>query len=312
MNSLKFLFVLIFCVVGLTSRSQSNRVTASAFTDTAKSTKIYLLIVADTKDSSIGKSAGVDMKNIEEDFKLLFDKFKLGKPITTTISGDNVRKGKVESAIADALSKVTPQDIFVFYFSGHGFRFADDTSRFPRMKLWPWNEDKDRVWQGDSLKRNFVKENSLTLDEVYNAIKNKKNGVARLNLIISDCCNTMQLQTSKPMYTDKKRGEAAVFLKKSGYENFSRLFMDQKPKIVRMTATDIDQIAPAHPEKGGYFTQNFISTLFLYLDSTYTAKPINWDNLCQRTIERSATQAKTVINPKGVRFKIDPFYKIPD
>lgn len=288
-----------------TSRSNS----MPDFTNIEKNTKFYLLIVADTKDSAIGKACAVDKTNIENDFTFITDKFLGTKPIIKTLHGDNLSKTNVEKAIREIMGKVTPQDIFVFFYSGHGFRLAGDTSTFPRMKLWPWNTNNNTVWKEDSLKTGFVNDNSLALDYVFNAIKNKTNG-ARLNLIISDCCNTINKSTKPEYRASTGRGPAEAFVLNPNNQYFRQLFLNPKQTTIRITAADKGQEAPANDEKGGCLTKNFQSTLATFLDGTYL-NPVNWEDLCKKAKSKTATSAKTVKKAKtGTMFIIDPYFRI--
>lgn len=67
-----------------------------------------------------------------------------------------------------------PNDIVVFYYSGHGFNEVDEGYQFPYLDL----RDKGFQHYGGPF--------TLNIESIYQKLKAKG---GRLNLVLSDCCN---------------------------------------------------------------------------------------------------------------------------
>ena len=73
------------------------------------------------------------------------------------------------------LNNLLQNDIVMFYYSGHGFRYPNDASDYPRMWLKTGSDEN-------------VETNNLRIEEdVYDHIIKMGAGV---NIVLSDCCNT--------------------------------------------------------------------------------------------------------------------------
>ncbi|HEX8278320.1 MAG TPA: caspase family protein, partial [Segetibacter sp.] len=195
-------------------------------------TNLILLAVANVNDPVIGSSCLKDMNRMAESFAKLADfigvKFK-----TKTIAETDYNKKNVEKEI-NALQPL-PNDIVVFYYSGHGFRKPKDSRRFPYIDLRPKPDDTYMI-------------NSMNLEDIYNTIQQKG---ARLNLIISDCCNT-EVDASNAIGTPVPR-------KKGIGDNWSQLncralFLNPKPMSLLVAAADRGQRASGNNGFGGFFS----------------------------------------------------------
>jgi hypothetical protein len=205
-----------------------------------QATNLFLLIVANTNDKEIGASALLDMNSYLTYFKQLTS--FLGIKFTPiTISGTDYNKQNVINTINKKLQP-TSQDIVVFYYSGHGFRLPRDNRRYPYIDLRPNN------------RASYVTE-SLNMQTVYDMIVAKK---ARLNLVISDCCNTYVESTNAiaPAVPTTKN----INLNWS-YANCKELFLNPKPASILVTSADADQKATSNDRLGGFFGYYFQASL---------------------------------------------------
>ncbi|MGB4844511.1 MAG: hypothetical protein WBP16_08605, partial [Ferruginibacter sp.] len=94
--------------------------------------KMYLIVVADTQDPTVGKSTKTDLDNITVLFTTLAKSLGIVRVIPTFIAGNNYSKAAVELALKKLeAQKPASKDIIVFYFSGHGYRLPGD-GNYPR------------------------------------------------------------------------------------------------------------------------------------------------------------------------------------
>ena len=150
--------------------SQSNVTNNTNDNVSNQSVTMHLLMVAATEDESIGKSVKTDLNLVTRDFKQIAQQLNI-KYNETIISGNKFNKSNIEKAIANF--NPGANDIAVFIYSGHGFRYNDDTDAYPRMFL-TYDGIADNAHQ-------------LSTTEVYNTIVKKK---ARFTLFLTDCCNS--------------------------------------------------------------------------------------------------------------------------
>jgi len=206
--------------------------------------KLFLIAVANTNDKTIGLSSQKDLDNITSTFATLAG--NLGMAIVTvTVSGNGFRKGAVDTAIQKL--KPSPIDIVVFYFSGHGFRYSNDTSKYPRMSLRA-NQQMDRG------------KNNLNVEEVYTKIIKKG---AKVNIVFSDCCNE-DIEENAPVGRDLLRTKGwgiGGSQQKLNMENCTALFFPKTPLNILSSSTDVNQLAIGNPKLGGFFTCFFKAEL---------------------------------------------------
>ncbi len=233
-----------------------------------KKIKMHLLIVSNTNDPSIGKGCGFDTRRA----MLMFDSIRryLGIGMqTTVITGKTYNKANVQKAIK-ALNP-DPNDIVVFYYTGHGFRKPEDSRIYPYIDLRPKNDDTYNV-------------NSLNIQDVFDAIRTKPKS-ARLNLVISDCCNTI------PGAAKSNGKSIGGFrdINEWSEVNCRKLFLDQTPVSVLITAAEVGQTAACDTTTGSLFTIFFKATLENCLSKE--KKNVSWDQVVNETKDKVSFKA---------------------
>jgi hypothetical protein len=238
--------------------------------------KLFLIVVANTLDSSIGITSQKDLDNITATFRNMASDLQI-KFLPTIISGEGFNKRAVELA----LTKLNPApiDIVIFYYSGHGFRFNNDTSKYPRISL--------RRSEAQVLELN-----NLGIEDVYNRIVKKG---ARVSIVLSDCCND-DIGAPVPVGRDIMRtrsstaGRAAPEL---NLENCTALFFPNHRVSILTSSAEINQLATGNPVLGGFFTSFFKSLLD---KSLYSFEPGNsWLGLLVEAREKARQQALTAL-----------------
>jgi hypothetical protein len=232
-----------------------------------RNTRMILLAVANIKDSLIGNACLMDMNRMVESFREIA--FFLGiKFEYITVSGNSYNKKMVE----DAIKSITPNsnDIVVFYYSGHGFRKANDKRPFPYIDLRPVPDKTYMV-------------NSLNMEDIFTSIKKKG---ARFNLVLSDCCNTEVTATnavSPPI--PQKRGPGITW----STENCRALFLNPRPMSVLATAADAGQRATSNNKFGGFFSYFFKESV--ENNFSYFKANVNWTQLLTDVKKQTAFKA---------------------
>ena len=256
---------------------------------------MYLIVVANTLDSAIGTSSQKDFDKINELFTNMTDQLGitlLSKPIF----GTGLSKPAVDSAVDHWLNPA-PVDIVVFYYSGHGFRYSNDTSQYPRM----------------SLRTNFnlkLDSNNLGLEAVYKRILKKK---ARVNIVMADCCN-QDIGRPVPVGRDVLRGrDVGTAGLKLNFDNCKKLFFPDHPVSILTCAAEVKQLSVGNPALGGFFT-NFFQVQLVKALYGNRGDP-SWLRILLNARERTRMQALTAecspntrcIQTANVRKILPPF-----
>lgn len=228
-------------------------------------TKIHFIVVANTEDARIGTSVVKDVTNFYSQIKDV--SVFLNVPLNyIEIKGSKFGKANVESALNNL--KPGPNDIVIFYYSGHGYSNEQNTAQaYPQFDLRQSRFDDITVA-------------TLNAADVYNKIKAKN---ARLNLIITDCCNS-NLGLLKP--EGKNFAQTAKSLMSWEKSFCYDLFMKSKGSILA-TAAKKGQYAYGNADLGGYFTSNIITAMEKHLSKFQNSSP-TWQEII------SEAQAATV------------------
>ncbi len=155
--------------------------TPKEFNSTSSSAKLYLVIVANTLDNSIGTGCDVDRKKLVNEMNSIARSLNISVE-EHDVFGQDFGKDNVLNAI-DALHP-SSDDIVMFFYRGHGFRWNDQKSAWPDMST--------RISSYDPF-------TYVSLDDVYSKIVSKG---ARLNLIFGDLCNS-NVGIDKPEVTNQ-------------------------------------------------------------------------------------------------------------
>ncbi len=209
-----------------------------------KKTQLHLVLVANTEDKSIGNSCVVDKNATYNTFKDVAEYLGITfKP--TVIAGTYFSKKNVDLALSSL--KPGPTDIVVFYYSGHGYNDTKSSALYPFLDL------RDKSYQ------NVGGEFTINIETIYNNIKAKG---GRLNLVVSDCCNSDPFKTNN-ISTDGPTTRTSSI----GWNmnNCKALFMNNTPFSLLITAAAKGELSAGNSNKGGIFTFNFRESLEKYL-----------------------------------------------
>jgi hypothetical protein len=241
-----------------------------------KKINIYLLVVANTNDTVIGVSCYKDMKRVVSTFQDIaeFLQYNIYPNINiypTTIYGRLYNKKYIDSTIK-AL-KPSEDDIVIFYYTGHGFRKANDNRTYPYLDF--------RAKPGDNYNVQ-----SMNLEDIYQAIRKKG---AKFNLVLSDCCNNFPGSTnSKGTPIPESRGNGIEW----NVDNCVALFQNTKRMSVIATAADVSQLATSNNNFGGFFSYFFKTSME---DHLALNKPVTWSDILKEAKTQTIEKANNTI-----------------
>ncbi|WP_373830408.1 caspase family protein, partial [Bacteroides heparinolyticus] len=166
-------------------------------------------------------------------------------------------------------------DIVFFIYSGHGFRFDNQTSKYPCFDLTTSQYD------------DVEDDNYLQMSDIYNEICGKE---ARLNIVLSDCCNT-------PIGVEAPYREVGTLFSRSS-NNYSvkrlgQLFLQARGSLISTAASPGE--TSVCDMTGGYFTLSFIRSLRKEINAV-NQQSVSWENIINNTIAAARQRGQEVGN----------------
>ena len=241
---------------------------------------LHLIMTANTNVSDIGQACQVDLNRVKSEFAGVAKALGMGYD-QQLVEGDGYSK----EAVQEAISKLSPRenDVVLFVYSGHGFRFKDQKDYYPNMDLAPTAYDK-------------ATENYIPLSQVFSEIT-KRGG--RLNIVLSDCCNsevdeTLPLINSNSLFS---RSNTNFDL-----EKLRILFMQSQGDIIATAASPGEYSWCG--SNGGFFLLSLIESMRSQISALSDDLP-SWDNLIKNAIEAAANKSESNQNCKrqnGVKY----------
>ncbi len=235
---------------------------------------MHLLLVAATKDESIGESVTTDVNLVKKNFSGIAKKLGIAYK-ETIIAGDDFEKSNIQKAVSRL--SVGSNDVVVFVYSGHGFRFDDDTDEHPRMYL---------TYDGD------LNENTeISTTEIYNEITAKK---ARLTIFLTDCCNSKA-------GVQRAEVESVAFGTRAANNNVDinklRALFVEESGTIRATAAKPGQYARCDAS-GGFMLTSILNNIKAQSSALNDKQP-SWNTIVENASKAVAKKTSNIIDEAG-------------
>jgi hypothetical protein len=242
---------------------------------------LHLVLVSNSNDGVLGMGFMANHKKLKSLFKDIASSCNLDMHLVEVL-GDDFKRSNIMTVVSGL--NVAPNDVIIFYYSGHGFRYPGQLSDWPRMDL------------REGMFNHLTDTNSLSIDaDVYQPLKRKG---ARLTIVIGECCNT--IPESTPAKSDPiliAPGENVLSAEKA------KSLMNQKGEILVATSSP-NQPSVYYISTGGFFCNSFITSLLSNLGFNSSSANTSWGNILQ--LAKEGTQFESLISNK----KQDPIWHI--
>lgn len=243
----------------------------------AEDATLHLIVVSNTLVNDIGASCKVDRDNTVNEFQTICDELEI-KFKKTEISDRDFSKKSVNEALTNL--NPLPNDIVVFVYSGHGFRWSNQSQKYPNIDL--------RYSNYESISESTT----LNLYDIYNTITGKG---ARLNLIIGDCCNSnigISNRGGESSPTSRRQTEGKV-------DKLWSLFINSSGDLIA-TAAKPSETSCGNNIEGGYFINSFFSAISKETSRLNTNSP-SWDNIVVSAISSANYKTQNIrgCNPQN-------------
>ena len=235
---------------------------------------MHLVLVAATKYESIGESVTTDVNLVKKNFSDIAK--KLGIAYKETIIADNNFE---KSNIQNAVHRLSPgsNDVVIFVYSGHGFRFDDDTDEHPRMYL---------TYDGD-----LTEDTEISTTELFNEIIAKR---ARLTIFLTDCCNSKA-------GIQRAQVESVAFGTRAANNNMDvnklRALFVEESGTIRATAAKPGQYARCDAS-GGYMLTSILNNIKAQASALNDNQP-SWNTIVENASKAVAKKTSNLIDEAG-------------
>jgi len=227
--------------------------------------KLYTLLLID-EYSEIAPACFADRIKIEEEAQIIAQKTRMELKL---INLPFERSRLIQ--YLDTFS-VQPEDVILFYFTGHGYRYENQ------------RECEDYPYLFISKERVALSEAGLCFGQLSEQLLSKN---ARLLVSLADCCNNV-LPVEEPIAMSN-RGFSEVY---------KRLFLQTEGYLIASSSLP-GQFSYA-TNNGGYFTNSFLQSIRELEDPRQDINQVNWDLVMRKT------KSLTILNSKS---KQKPQYK---
>jgi len=243
--------------------------------ETINGPAIRLISVMDTDDRLLGLGAQQALKTLQAQFQATSKALNLPL-VEYQFKGTDFKQNKVQTALENL--KVGSDDILVFYYFGHGFRYSNHNSRFPICFVGDNGIDQPM-------------EVGISLSRIYQTLEDKG---ARLNLIFAECCNN---DIGVPAPIDQFISSRPMSVSAPQKDRYKSLFLGQTGSVL-LASSDAGQASWA-TTTGGYFLDSFLDALH-YQVSENNPEEVSWENLlkdAQMRTQRLAQAKNRVQEP---------------
>ncbi len=230
--------------------------------------KLHLLLAVNSEIPDIGQSCATDQRTMEREFRDIAKALNINME-KYEVNGEKFTKQNLEKTLN--AFKPAPNDIVVFYYSGHGFRWSDQTDKYPQLDF--------RYSSYTRLDENTT----VALSDVYNTL-NKKG--ARLNLILSDCCNS---DVGRNQMTSTNFMGARAF-QGAEVQKLRDLFLNNKGNVM-ITGSSPGEYSWCNAS-GGFMTLSFVQALKEEIGYMSNEAP-SWYDIVTNTTKSTQYKAKS-------------------
>ena len=234
--------------------------------------KLHLILVSATEDIELSSGFEKNHKRIHALFKGAASAAGIGFS-ATEIKGNDFSKSEIDAKLSSLQVKQN-QDIVIFYYSGHGFRYDDQAEKWPQMAL-TYTVGIDFSDPGNTAY-------TYNLKEVYDQLIQKN---ARLTIAIGECCNVGAGFTT-PVAVDYPRiaPSGFPFNKASLHKIFS-----SKGNILLATAGP-GEYSMYYPQSGGYFCNSFYKSFMTQTGKGHDSN-VTWESILNSAIDGTKKHA---------------------
>ncbi len=248
--------------------------------------KVHLVVVANTIISDIGSSTLIDVNNIVGEITGITE--VLGVELNKTLITDKqFTKKNVETFMYGF--KPGLNDIVIFLYSGHGYRFSNQTEKYPQLDM--------RYSEYQAIDDGAT----MNLKQVFDEIVKKG---ARLNIVLGDCCNS-DIGFSRSVGSSFMNSRSSV---DPDINKLKQLFLLSDGDIIAAGASK-GEYSWCTMNNGGFFTCSFIASLREEISKFKQDDNPDWGDVMSGTVSGTLKKSELCTECKEQNVVYDKFMK---
>lgn len=241
--------------------------------DPSQNTTFHLIVVANTEVGDIGLACQRDLENLRSEFSAIAR--VLGMEYDEqVVAAETFNKANLVKAVRGVTPG--PDDVLMFVYTGHGFRFDNQLDYYPNIALTTSSYDD-------------ITQHYASMSDIYDELTKKG---ARLTIVLSDCCNS-PIGLNAPMLSSN-----SLFSRINtnfDLDKLQRLFLGESG-TVRGTASSPGEVSWCG-FNGGYFILSFIESLRAQISPLQDTTP-SWEILMGNTVASARKKTNNNANTK--------------
>lgn len=243
----------------VTENAQQIRLQSQPAASASQKTTFHLIVAANTEVGDIGLACQRDLENLRSEFSAIARVLGMDYD-EQVIAAETFSKPNLVKAVRG----VTPgsDDVLMFVYTGHGFRFDNQLDYYPNIALTTSSYDD-------------ITQHYASMSDIYDELTKKG---ARLTIVLSDCCNT-PIGLNAPMLCSNSLFSRANT--NFDLDKLQRLFLGESG-TVRGTASSPGEVSWCG-FNGGYFILSFIESLRAQISPLQDTAP-SWETLMGNTV----------------------------
>jgi|GEM_PF-631553 len=245
--------------------------------------RLILLILANTHDPEIAKGCAKDVRSIRKVFKHISKHADVGY-CEIEISGNNYNRQNLLRAI-DCIEPFN-NDVTIFYYSGHGFRYDKDARRkYPQIDLRAYNNKK----KYNNI--DFINKYTENLAVILQLMRLRG---GRVNIAIADCCNS-NVPYKRGKESHVEMDITSDLMPPVNKKMTKKLFTDEQHTVsILVSASQRGQFAITDPKFGSIFTHYFTRALSTVLSrKPEEGQYLPWRQLLDKVAEQTFRLSKS-------------------
>ena len=240
---------------------------------------LHTVVFCNTIDESIGRSMSIEFLNMKNQVKTWAGLIDYDED-NHELDGRNCTRANLK-AVIDQMD-IDSDDVILTFYGGHGSHAENDPDPWPQYLMNSGFENQGN-WVPMATLRKWVEAKG-----------------ARLSIIISNCCNVVQKETTKkPLWA---MGGNYTSLDNLNAANYKKLFAAKG--IVMATSSKVPEPSWCGIPDGGLYTCDFIQAMKLV--GTGAVAP-DWESVLNKAYSLCA--ARDIVDRDGIHHRQHPYQK---